>query len=88
MESLVEAYHAATDKCLYDNLISTLFNVLDNDKMWSADQNLQQMDEKFEKEKQELLDKREMTLRLFIIPSCYVNVGKQSKDSTTSYSIV
>ena len=62
MESLVEAYHAATDKCLYDNLISTLFNVLDNDKMWSADQNLRQIDEKFEKEKQELLDKREMTL--------------------------
>ena len=62
MESLVEAYHAATDKCLYDNLISTLFNVLDDDKMWSADQNLQQIDEKFEKEKQELLDKCEITL--------------------------
>jgi len=59
LESLVEAYHTSTEKCIYDNLISTLFNLLDNDQMWSSDNQLQKIDEKFEKEKQELLEKLE-----------------------------
>lgn len=73
----MEAYHTSTEKCIYDNLISTLFNLLDNDQMWSSDNQLQKIDEKFEKEKQELLEKRKAGNSLYNCDSSFSSMCRK-----------
>lgn len=56
MEKLVSAYDTLNDKEIYENLVSSLFSILDSEDKWSTKAQVSKLDEKFEKEKQEILE--------------------------------
>ncbi|XP_067933562.1 trichohyalin-like [Watersipora subatra] len=67
LEKLLDAYNISIDKGQYNNLISSLFAILDDEHKWTAQQ--VDLDEKFEAQKQELLDAHLLTRKQMDVDS-------------------
>ncbi|KAF6016774.1 hypothetical protein EB796_024907 [Bugula neritina] len=56
LERLADAYNMATDNSQYNNIVTTLFSILDDESKWTGKQLQDTIEERFEQEKQTLLD--------------------------------
>lgn len=56
LDKLADAYNTATNKGQYQNLVSSIFNILDDKEKWVGDRNIKNINSKFETEKEKLLE--------------------------------
>ena len=64
LEKLVNAYQTANEKWLFDNLISAIFDILDDTTKWVNEASLAAVDKKYKDEQQSLIQQSMCQLAL------------------------